>query len=211
MSIHQNIDHFNKIINTRATLIAVSKTQPIEFIQEAYNTGQRIFGENKAQELVEKSKAQLDVTWHFIGRIQTNKLKEIVSVASWIHSVDQIKQGLLIEKYAAFYDKEINILIQLNLTNELQKGGLHPDELETFITQIQDLSHVKLKGLMVMGPSDADLIKTEEVFKQAQMIFIETQKSHPEMTELSMGMSHDYELAYRYGSTCFRLGTILFT
>lgn len=204
----------HKLLSTFPALhmvVAVSKNRPISAIETKISEGFSHFGENKAQELLEKSKAQLDVTWHFIGRIQTNKLKEIVSVASWIHSVDQIKQVLLIEKYATFYNKDINILIQLNLTNELQKGGLHSDKLETFITQIQDLSHVKLKGLMVMGPSDADLIKTEEVFKQAQMIFIETQKSHPEMTELSMGMSHDYELAYRYGSTCFRLGTILFT
>ncbi len=192
-------------------VVAVSKTHPISAIETKISEGFSHFGENKAQELLEKSKANLNVTWHFIGRIQTNKLKEIVSVASWIHSVDQLKQALLIEKYASYYNKDINILIQLNLTDEIQKGGLHPDELESFITQIKDLSHVKLKGLMVMGPSDADLIKTEEVFKQAQMIFIETQKSHPEMTELSMGMSHDYELAYKYGSTCFRLGTILFT
>ena len=204
----------HKLLSTFPALhmvVAVSKTRPISAIETKISEGFSHFGENKAQELLEKSKANLNVTWHFIGRIQTNKLKEIVSVASWIHSVDQLKQALLIEKYASYYNKDINILIQLNLTDEIQKGGLHPDELESFITQIKDLSHVKLKGLMVMGPSDADLIKTEEVFKQAQMIFIETQKSHPEMTELSMGMSHDYELAYKYGSTCFRLGTILFT
>lgn len=191
-------------------VVAVSKTRPISAIETKISEGFSHFGENKAQELLEKSKANLNVTWHFIGRIQTNKLKDIVSVASWIDSVDQFKQALLIEKYATFYNKDINILIQLNLTDEVQKGGLHPSELESFITQIKDLSHVKLKGLMVMGPSDADLIKTEEVFKQAQMIFMKTKKSHPEMTELSMGMSHDYELAYKYGSTCFRLGTILF-
>jgi len=104
----------------------------------------------------------------------------------------------------------VNVLIQLNLTEEVQKGGVSPKDLEPLIKACADFRHISLKGLMTMGPSDADPIKTEACFKQAQEIFIQTQKSHPEMTELSMGMSHDYDLAYRYGSTCFRLGTILF-
>jgi len=191
-------------------VVAVSKNRPISAIETKILEGFSHFGENKAQELLEKSKAKLNVTWHFIGRIQTNKLKDIVSVTSWIHSVDQIKQVILIEKYASYYQKDINILIQLNLTQEDQKGGILVDELELFIDMIKAYPHVNLKGLMVMGPSDADMIKTEEVFKHAQKIFSETKKNHPEMTELSMGMSHDYELAYHYGSTCFRLGTILF-
>lgn len=192
-------------------VVAVSKTRPISSIETKILEGFSHFGENKAQELLEKSKANLEVTWHFIGRIQTNKLKDIVSVASWIHSVDQIKHIQLIEKYASLYNKDINILIQLNLTNEAQKGGVSMSECKSLIDLIEDYPHVKLRGLMVMGPSNADLIKTEAVFKQAQVFFNEIQISHPEMTELSMGMSHDYELAYKYGSTCFRLGTILFT
>lgn len=192
-------------------VVAVSKTRPISAIEAKISEGFSHFGENKAQELLEKSKANLSVTWHFIGQIQTNKLKDIVSVASWIHSVDQLKQVVLIEKYASYYQKDINILIQLNLTHETQKGGISSNELEPFIQLISSYSHVKLRGLMVMGPSDADLIKTEAVFRQAHDIFIGLKKKYPEMTELSMGMSHDYELAYKYGSTCFRLGTMLFT
>ena len=192
-------------------VVAVSKTRPIQAIQAKIEDGFSHFGENRAPELTEKAKSGLPVTWHFIGNIQTNKLKEIVKAASWIHSVDSVKQLLLIEKYAVEFDKNINVLIQLNLTHEAQKGGISPSDLEPLIQAAEKLTHVKLKGLMVMGPSDADPIKTETAFKQAQAIFLENKKSHPEMTELSMGMSHDYDLAYQYGSTIFRLGTILFT
>ena len=191
-------------------VVAVSKTRPIEDIKAKIDDGFSHFGENRAPELHEKAQHGLPVTWHFIGRIQTNKLKEIVEVSTWIHSVDSLKQLILIDKYAAQFNKTINVLIQLNLTDEAQKGGVKPDELESLLSSAQDFSHIKLNGLMVMGPSDADPIKTEACFRLAQSIFIQTQKSHPEMTELSMGMSHDYDLAYRYGSTCFRLGTILF-
>lgn len=192
-------------------VVAVSKTRPLSAIEAKIAEGFSHFGENKAQELQDKAKAKLPVTWHFIGRIQTNKLKAIVKDAAWIHSVDQLKQILLIEKYAELYHKDISILIQLNLTQEPQKGGVSLAELEPLIETGQNFPHVKLKGLMVMGPSDAEPQATEICFKQAQLIFNEVQKKHPEMTELSMGMSQDYEIAYRYGSTCLRLGTILFT
>ena len=192
-------------------VVAVSKTRPLSAIQAKIEDGFSHFGENRAPELAEKAAAGLNVTWHFIGRIQTNKLKDIVRDASWIHSVDSLKQLDLIEKYAVFFQKDIKVLIQLNLTDDPQKGGIDPDDLEDLIRNCSAYTRVKLKGLMVMGPSDADPIKTEDTFKKAQQIFLQTQKNHPEMIELSMGMSHDYELAYRYGSTCFRLGTILFT
>lgn len=207
MNQHTLLQHYPKL----HFVVAVSKTRPISAIQAKIEDGFSHFGENRAQELTEKAQANLPVTWHFIGNIQTNKLKEIVQAASWIHSVDSLKQLTLIEKYAAQFHKEIHVLIQLNLTQEAQKGGVSPTELEALIQSAQDLTHVKLKGLMVMGPSDADPVKTEASFKLAQSIFDQNKKSHPEMTELSMGMSHDYDLAYRYGSTCFRLGTILFT
>ena len=191
-------------------VVAVSKTRPISAIQARLLEGFTHFGENRAPELIEKAAFGLNVTWHFIGRIQTNKLKDIVSAADWIHSVDSLKQLILIEKYASAQNKTIKVLLQLNLTNEAQKGGLDPQDLEALITQCLAFEHIELKGLMTMGPSDADPIKTEACFKQAQSIFLQTQKSHPEMTELSMGMSQDYDLAYRYGATCFRLGTLLF-
>ena len=192
-------------------VVAVSKNRPLSAIESKISDGFSHFGENKAQELSDKAKAQLPVTWHFIGRIQTNKLRIIVELASWIHSVDSVRQIELIEKYATSLNKDIHILIQLNLTNEDQKGGIRPKDLENLIAKCNTCPHIKLKGVMVMGPSSGDLVLTEACFKEAQHIFLLTQKSHPEMTELSMGMSHDYELAYQYGSTCLRLGTVLFT
>ncbi len=191
-------------------LVAVSKNHPIAAIESRISEGFSHFGENRAQELAEKASLGLPITWHFIGRIQTNKLKTIVQYASWIHSVDQLKQIFLIEKYASECNKDINLLIQVNLTQEGQKGGVLIKDLEALILACVPLPHIKLKGLMVMGPSDADQSRTETTFKAAQALFLQTKKNHPEMTELSMGMSHDYGLAYHYGSTCFRLGTLLF-
>ncbi len=191
-------------------VVAVSKNHPISAIENRIAEGFSQFGENKAQELAEKACVGLPITWHFIGHIQTNKLKTIVRYATWIHSVDQLKQVFLIEHYASEINKEINLLIQVNLTQESQKGGVVVKDLDALILACATLKHIKLKGLMVMGPSDADPQQTEITFKAAQVLFLQTQKNHPEMTELSMGMSHDYELAYHYGSTCFRLGTILF-
>lgn len=192
-------------------IVAVSKTRPFDAIDEKIKGGFTHFGENRVQELVEKAARFPQVTWHFIGNIQTNKLKAIVQAAQWIDSVDSLKQLELIEKYAAQFDKTIHVLIQVNLTGEAQKGGIEPKDLEDLILSAAGLAHLKLKGLMVMGPTDMDPAGTEACFKSAQELIIQTQKNHPEMIELSMGMSHDYDLAYRYGSTMFRLGTILFT
>lgn len=193
------------------TVVAVSKMRPFDAIQAKINDGFTHFGENRVPELMEKAERFPNVTWHFIGNIQTNKLKAIVQVAHWIDSVDSLKQLELIEKYAAQLNKTINVLIQVNLTGETQKGGIDPKDLEPLIQSASGFSHIQLKGLMVMGPTDMDPAGTEACFKSAQELFIQTQKNHPEMIELSMGMSHDYDLAYRYGSTMFRLGTILFS
>lgn len=193
-----------------STVLAVSKTQSIENIETLHTLGFNDFGENKAQELKLKASIHPEYHWHFIGHIQSNKIKEIVRYANTIHSVESLKHLELIEKEATKLNKLINIFIQVNLTQETQKSGCHEDELDSLCEFIKTCPHLKLKGLMVMGPSSAETKETELTFKKAQNLIKKTQKKHPECTELSMGMSQDFEIALKYGSSIIRLGTRLF-
>ncbi|MEI7668266.1 MAG: YggS family pyridoxal phosphate-dependent enzyme, partial [Erysipelotrichaceae bacterium] len=151
-----------------------------------------------------------DISWHFIGHIQSNKLKDIVRYANWIHSVESVRQIEVIEQHATFYNKEINVLLQLNLTKEVQKSGMNINDIDACLNAFNNCKLVHLKGFMIMGPSDVDHIKTEEAFKQAYIIFNHYRDNNPQIKEISMGMSQDYQIAYQYGSTMFRLGTVLF-
>lgn len=191
-------------------IIAVSKTFPIEAIREVMAQGYTHFGENKAQELKLKAQAGLPVTWHFIGHLQTNKVKDVVRDARWIHSVDSLKLIGEIEKEAAKQGRHPNILIQVNLTGEESKSGVHPDELEPLIKAALASPHLSLKGLMVIGPTEGDETAIEAVFIQAQHLLEKVQATWPQLSELSMGMSHDYPLAITHGATMIRIGSVLF-
>ncbi len=192
------------------TVVCVSKTRPISAIQTQIDRGFTDFGENRAQELAEKAQAGLKVTWHFIGRIQTNKLPLIVKYADVIHSVDALKQLPLIDQLAQKAGKHMRIYLQVNTTDESHKGGFDPEALDEALSLGETLTNLKIIGLMVMGPTSMDPILTEEAFNRGQALLKQHQLPYPNLSELSMGMSHDYELAARYGSTCFRLGTILY-
>lgn len=187
-------------------IIAVSKTKPIEAIQEAIDAGYTDFGENKAQELKEKAQIITEVTWHFIGHLQRNKVKDVIQYATWIHSVDSLRLLGEIEKECVKQKKEINILIQVNLTNEESKSGCSLDELNELIYHASQSSYIHLKGLMVIGPTSLDLNETKKVFTQAKDLL----DKYPSLTELSMGMSQDYPLAIEAGSTMIRIGSTLF-
>ncbi len=191
-------------------IVAVSKTKPIEAIHEAIQAGYTDFGENKAQELKEKAQVITDVTWHFIGHLQRNKVKDVVRYASWIHSVDSLRLIQELNKECIKQDKQINILIQVNLTNEEQKSGCSLDDLDLLLKEVNDSSVLNLKGLMVMGPSSVDLEETQQIFKNAKRLLIKHQKDYPSLTELSMGMSQDYKIAIQEGSTMIRIGSTLF-
>lgn len=191
-------------------VIAVSKTQPIEAIQTAMTYGYTSFGENKAQELKEKASLGLEVTWHFIGHLQTNKVKEVVKYASWIHSVDSLRLLREIQKECEKQTKLMTILIQVDLTHEPTKSGCLVEDLNELIEAALRHPFCTLKGLMVMGPHCSDENEIEAIFTEAESLFLKTQKVYPQLSELSMGMSQDYALALKHSSTLIRIGTLLF-
>ena len=191
-------------------IIAVSKTKPIEAINEAILNGYQDFGENKAQELTEKAPHIQNVTWHFIGHLQRNKVKDVVKYAKWIHSVDSLRLVKEIDKESIKQAKDINILVQVNLSHETQKSGCSLNELEAILAEVNACKNIHLKGLMVIGPSSVDLDETRKIFKEAKVLLDHYQKRYPECTELSMGMSQDYRIAVEEGSTMIRIGSLIF-
>lgn len=191
-------------------IVAVSKTFDCASILSVFNQGFRHFGENKVQELLSKKDCHNEIIWHFIGHLQSNKVKDVVKVAQWIDSVDSIKLLDLINKECIKLNKNMNILIQVKLTDEETKSGVNPSDLDQLLQHAQLLSHIKCKGLMIIGPNTDNTSSIKQVFQSANALFKETQKKYPEITELSMGMSHDYKIAYDEGSTMFRIGSLLF-
>lgn len=205
-----NYNDFKQQFPNLHEIVAVSKTFDCASILSVFNQGFRHFGENKVQELLSKKDCHNDIIWHFIGHLQSNKVKDVVKVAQWIDSVDSIKLLDLINKECIKLNKNMNILIQVKLTDEETKSGVNPSDLDQLLQHAQLLSHIKCKGLMIIGPNTDNTSSIKQVFQSANALFKETQKKYPEITELSMGMSHDYKIAYDEGSTMFRIGSLLF-
>lgn len=200
-----------ELINeNKVTILGASKTKSIEEIYSLYNKGIKIFGENYVQELKEKYNDSLPFEFHFIGKLQTNKIKDIISRVTLIHSVSRIKELEIINKECQKINKNINILIELHLTNEDTKNGVILDNLDELINATKNYNYLTLKGFMTMGPLNDDFNETEKVFKNAHEIFLKYRSIIPSIDTLSMGMSNDYELAIKNGATLIRLGTILF-
>lgn len=192
------------------TCIAVSKNQSIEKIKLAHSKGIFDFGENKVQELLSKVEVNQKWQWHFIGHLQTNKVRQLLPWISMIHSVDSTKLCHVIEKEAARINKTIPILLQLNLTNEASKFGMSINEATELLSKQEYFRHLEFKGFMIMGPTSGDEQFTKSVFDQAYNIFKSSQKNSPHIDVLSMGMSDDYLWAIERGATHIRLGRILF-
>jgi len=196
-------------------LIAVSKTQPVEKLKEAYQAGQRLFGENKVQEMTEKYAAlPTDIEWHMIGHLQRNKVKYIAPFVGLIHSVDSLRLLEEINKQGEKNQRIIPCLLQVHIATEESKFGFDREELLTSIPQITSMKWIKIKGLMGMATftDNQDIIRKE--FKTLKKLFEEI-KSMPtgeniSMEELSMGMSGDYQIALEEGSTLARIGTTIF-
>jgi len=196
-------------------LIAVSKTQPVEKLKEAYQAGQRLFGENKVQEMTEKYAAlPTDIEWHMIGHLQRNKVKYIAPFVGLIHSVDSLRLLEEINKQGEKNQRIIPCLLQVHIATEESKFGFDREELLTSIPQITSMKWIKIKGLMGMATftDNQDIIRKE--FKTLKKLFEEI-KSMPtgeniSMEELSMGMSDDYQIALEEGSTLVRIGTTIF-
>ncbi|MFZ6011573.1 MAG: YggS family pyridoxal phosphate-dependent enzyme [Bacteroidota bacterium] len=217
MNIKSNIDNLLQNIPVGCKLVVVSKTQPPERIQEAYETGHRLFGENKVQELTTKHEAlPKDIEWHLIGHLQTNKVKYIAPFVSLIHSVDSYKLLEEINKQGGKINRVIPCLLQLHIAEEETKFGFSVQEvLDLFQSQpIDQLRHVKILGLMGMATFTNNKEQVRKEFRNLKVFFEKLKSSslpgQTEMKELSMGMSGDYTIAIEEGSTLVRVGTAVF-
>lgn len=196
------------------TLIAVSKTKPVETLQEAYDLGVRIFGENKVQELTAKYEAlPKDIHWHMIGHLQTNKVKYIIDKAELIHSVDSLKLAETIEKEAAKHDLIADILVEVNVAEEESKFGMKMEEVIPFVEKVSAFSHVRVRGLMTIAPFVEDPEENRSIFADLHKLYIDIKKKNHDndtVSVLSMGMTNDYEVAIEEGATMVRVGTGIF-
>ena len=216
MSIAQRIQELKQSLPSDVTLVAVSKFHPVEALQAAYDAGQRVFGESRAQELVAKQRQlPADIEWHFIGTLQTNKVKEIVPFISLIHSVDSFRLLQEIEKQAAKVDRVIRVLLEIHVAQEETKHGLTPEACRQLLADeaVTHLPHVRICGLMGMASNTDDEAQVKAEFHQIHALFSELKdgicRSNPDFTWLSMGMSHDYPLAIAEGSNLIRIGTYI--
>ena len=196
------------------TLIAVSKTKPVETLQEAYDLGVRIFGENKVQELTAKNEAHpKDIHWHMIGHLQTNKVKYIIDKAELIHSVDSLKLAETIEKEAAKHDLIADILVEVNVAEEESKFGMKMEEVIPFVEKVSAFPHVRVRGLMTIAPFVEDPEENRSIFADLHKLYIDIKKKNHDndtVSVLSMGMTNDYEVAIEEGATMVRVGTGIF-
>lgn len=213
MDIKNRIETVKNNIPKNVILVAVSKTKPIEDIQEAYNLGIVDFGENKVQELVEKEESlPSNIRWHFIGKLQTNKVKYLVGKTFLIHSLDSIK---LLEKIELEYSRKnliANVLIQINIGKEESKSGLFKEDINKIINKIEECNYVKVKGLMSIIPKGS-INENKYYFKQMKEIFENLSINKYEnikMQYLSLGMSNDYVSAIEEGSNLVRIGEGIF-
>jgi len=211
MSVSATIENFRKELPQNVTLIAVSKTKPISLIQEAYETGQRDFGENKVQELVEKQEVLPDdIRWHMIGHLQRNKVKYIAPFVHLIHGVDSLRLLKEINKQGAKINRCIPVLLQVHISQEDTKFGFDSNELKEAINECKVLEWIKPCGLMGMATFTSDLDQIRREFQGLKDLFDQYQSNFGENPTLSMGMSGDYKVAIDQGSTMIRIGSSLF-
>ena len=206
----ENYTRIIKELGSTCILVAVSKTKPIEDILELYEAGQRDFGENYVQELVDKHVAlPADLKWHFIGHLQSNKVKYIASFVHLIHGVDSIKLLLEINKQAIKFNRTIDVLLQVHIAQEETKFGFNEEELND-VFSLQSFSNLRLRGLMGMASFTDDQDKIRNEFKNLHSLYDQFSKSNSNFDILSMGMSSDYQMAIEEGSTMVRIGSLLF-
>lgn len=217
MSITKNIQNLQSKLPKEVTLVAVSKTKPIANLEEAYNCGQRVFGENKIQEMTQKWEAlPKDIEWHMIGHVQTNKVKYMGPYVHTIHAVDSLKLLKEINKQALKNQRKINCLLQLKIAKEDSKFGLSKQDLVAMLTseEVSQLSNINITGLMGMATFTEDKNQIKQEFETLRNTFKELQKKslpvNTELKTLSMGMSGDFPIAIECGSTMIRVGSSIF-
>lgn len=217
MSIRSHIDDLRETVPPDVTLVAVSKFHPAETVREAYDAGLRVFGESRVQELVAK-KEQLpgDIEWHFIGNLQRNKVKQIAPFISLIHSLDNERLMLEIEKQGAANGRIIPCLLQIHIAEEETKAGFSPGECRQFLEEgkWKACPHVRIAGVMGMATFTDDVDQVRDEFRQLKLLFDEFKtgffRHDTAFKEISMGMTGDYPVAIEEGSTMIRIGTLIF-
>jgi len=213
MSIKDNLENISLKIPSEVCLVAVSKTKPISDILEAYEYGQRVFGENKIQELVEKhNKLPKDIEWHMIGHIQRNKVKYMAPFVNLIHSADSYRLIKEINKQGKINNRVINCLLQIKIASEESKFGFTEKEATDFLNSDEYVSfkNIKIVGLMGMATFTDDQRKIDQEFNKLKIFYKKVNRSNSEINVLSMGMSNDYPIAIRNGSTMVRIGSSIF-
>lgn len=188
------------------TLVVVTKNHPAQMVSDLYNLGERDFGENKDQEAsakaVEFTPKENDYRWHFIGQLQSNKVRSVLNYAKVLHSLD--RPSLL--KELAKREANLDVFIQMNLTDDPNRGGINPDQLEQFAEQVLQVNSLKLVGVMAVGGLD---VEPEEEFEKVRKASEKLRSVHPEADQISAGMSADFEQAIAYGATHLRIGSLI--
>ena len=213
MSIQTNLSEIQSQLPSHVILVAVSKTKPVEDLMEAYASGQRVFGENKIQEMADKHQQMpKDIQWHMIGNVQRNKVKYMASFVDLIHGVDSEKLLKEINKQAEKHQRTINCLLQLKIAQEDTKFGMTSEAAHALLDSdhFKNLKNITIKGVMGMASFTDDTSQIKEEFTTLKSIFDSLKKTSPELEIISMGMSGDYPLAIDCGSTMIRVGSSIF-
>ncbi len=220
MSIKENITQIIRELPSDVKLVAVSKFHPVESIMEAYGAGQRVFAESRPQELAAKVPAmeswlaangmQNDIVWHFIGHLQTNKLKMVLPYASLVQSVDSLHLLEAIEKWGRDNGTVVAVLLEYHIASEESKQGFSEEEIKGILSDAGRFPHIRFRGLMGMATFTEDESVIRSDFSRISLLFKELSSSMPDFSELSIGMSGDYRIAIEYGSTMVRIGTMIF-
>lgn len=226
MSIKENIENILKKIEKakekspdktqEITLVSITKFQDIGALEEVYQNGLSIFGENRVQELLTKVEPlkNLGIKWHLIGHLQTNKVRQIIDYIEMVHSLDRLALAEELEKRASQKNRNLDVLLQVNIADEAQKHGMKKAEVFSFVEEMKRFSHLRVKGLMLIAPNYEDKETLRPIFKEMYQLFNELKQrndAHIEMTYLSMGMSGDYEIAIEEGSNMVRIGSAIFS
>lgn len=215
MSVKENYDKIKNTLNDNVSLIAVVKGQPENKLLELYEAGQRIFAENKVQDMLDKMEQlkKEDIKWHFIGHLQRNKVKYIIDKVDLIHSLDSLKLAEEISKRALQSGKVMECLVQINTGSEDNKFGIDFSKCENFLSDLQDFKGIKVTGLMAVTPYSEDTEQARPYFKKMKLLFDKVKKqkyNNAEIKHLSMGMSNDYQIAAEEGADMVRIGSLLF-
>ena len=211
--ITKRIKEIRDSINKDVELVAVSKTKSNKEILEAYNAGQKVFGENKIQEMTEKyEELPKDIKWHMVGHVQSNKIKYMAPYVDLVHGIDSLKSLKILNKEAKKNNRVIRCLLQLKISDEFTKFGLSKEEIESILNSINilDLMNIKVAGIMTIGSFTENMNVVVKEFDKTKKIFDSLKTAFPNLKILSMGMSNDYKIAINHGSNMIRVGSLIF-